>query len=157
MIKSEIEKKRTLEILAGIEESHNKTSAALDAAGIKEPLKRNLILGQANSLVASLQNEISRYNALRNGDSSCLESLSPGQKLIAIRILKGLTQSEVAINLNVTQAAINKDERNEYSGASFEKLSRVAGALGCQIEINFGGISIPPDTNKRNRKDKKAS
>ena len=155
MIKSETEKNRTLEVLSGIEKNQKETIKVLNEAGITDSEKRDLILGQTSSIARDLKAQLEQYEALRKGDASCLRNLTPGQKLIAIRILKGMSQSEVATNLNVTQAAVNKDERNEYSGASYEKLARVAAAIGCQIEVNIHGVSMSPDDERRKGKDRR--
>ena len=157
MIKSEIEKNRALAIIAGIEQSRSKIKTALNDSGITDSAKRDLILGQTDPIAEDLKSQLAQYDALKKGDSSCLSQLTPGQKLIAIRIFKGLTQSEVADKLSVSQAAINKDERNEYSGASFEKLSRVAAAIGCHIEVRIEGISMSPNGDKQPGKDKRVS
>jgi DNA-binding XRE family transcriptional regulator len=157
MIKSEIEKKRTLDLIDGIEKSRQKTEIALDASGIFETEKRRLILGQNDAIVEDLKKQLELYQSLKNGESTCLPQLSPGQKLIAVRILSGLTQRELAERLGISQAAINKDERNEYSGASFEKLSRVAFALECQLEVKIEGLSLSPNKNRRSGKERRAS
>jgi DNA-binding XRE family transcriptional regulator len=155
MIKSEIEKNRTLEILSGIEKNKDDTIKALNEAGITDSKKRNLILGQTSSIATDLKAQLELYEALKQGDASCLRDLTPGQKLIAFRILKGMSQSELAIQLKVSQAAVNKDERNEYSGASFEKLERVATAIGCRLEVTIQSLTTSPDDNHRKGKDRR--
>jgi DNA-binding XRE family transcriptional regulator len=154
MIKSETEKNRTLEILSGIKKNQNHILIALNESGIDDAQTKELILGQTSAISIDLENQLALYEALKNGDVTPLKTLTPGQKLIAMRILKGMSQSEVAARLKVTQASVNKDERNEYSGASFEKLTRVAAAMGCQIEVNFHEISMNPHKPRRNRKDR---
>ena len=157
MIKSEIEKNRTLDILDAIEKSKHKTIAVLDASGILEKHKRDLILGQSDGIVEDLKKQLEQYESLKKGEIKCLKLLNPGQQLIGVRILVGVTQSELAERLNISQAAINKDERNEYSGASFEKLSRVALALNCHLEVKIEGFSLSPEKNRRSGKDRRAS
>lgn len=68
-----------------------------------------------------------------------------GKFLIALRIAFGLTQKELAGLLEVTEAQISKDERNEYHGVSFEKVGRI-------MEI-FGVHPSPPNVNKNLKRE----
>lgn len=62
---------------------------------------------------------------------------SVGQMLIALRIVKGLTQRSLAERLNVTEAQISRDERNEYRGITTDRVQRILDALETKAEIRF--------------------
>ena len=57
-----------------------------------------------------------------------------GRILIGVRISLGITQKELADRLNVTEAQVSRDERNEYHGVTLEKAQRVIDALGVTIK-----------------------
>jgi transcriptional regulator with XRE-family HTH domain len=56
-----------------------------------------------------------------------------GRLLIALRIYKGLTQSQLAQKLGIDASQISRDERNEYHGITVERASRLLDAMGVEL------------------------
>ena len=82
-----------------------------------------------------LREEVQEYEKLKRGQFDPFVNLSGlGKTLIALRIFKGLTQKELAEKLQVTEPQVSRDERNEYHGASIEKIQRVLDALEVKIQ-----------------------
>ncbi len=68
--------------------------------------------------------EVESYEKLKRGQTGEFYNLDGlGRTLIALRIAKGITQKDLAKKLSVHETQISRDERNEYRGASIEKVS----------------------------------
>jgi predicted XRE-type DNA-binding protein len=65
-----------------------------------------------------------------------------GSHLVKLRIWKGISQSELAKRLGVSQPQISKDERFEYQGISIEKANRILQALGVEKLTVIPGKSM---------------
>lgn len=57
--------------------------------------------------------------------------------LTAYRIYLSMPQTELAKRLSVSEAQVSRDERNEYYGATTEKIEHVMKALGMKATINI--------------------
>jgi DNA-binding XRE family transcriptional regulator len=58
------------------------------------------------------------------------------KKIISLRLEKGMTQKQLAEKIGTKQAAISRLETDDYN-PSIDFLSKVANALGKELEINF--------------------
>ena len=67
--------------------------------------------------------------------------------LIALRIYKGLTQRQLAERLGVSEAAVSRDECNEYHGITLERAQRVLDALGAMPALTAEVVSAAPLRN----------
>lgn len=79
------------------------------------------------------------YSVLRMtaSDQSCESTgTGVGERLRALRLEAGLTQSQLAIRLGTTQSAIARLERGLHR-TSLETINRVAAALGCETVVLF--------------------
>lgn len=108
----------------------------------KEQVK--LALEPLTSFAMQLEEEVEEYEKLKRGQFDSLENLNGiGHMLVALRISKGIKQKELAVKMKVTESQISRDERNEYHGASVEKIQKVLSALGVtlksQLEDSFRG------------------
>ncbi len=63
-----------------------------------------------------------------------------GRFLIGLRIYLGITQSELVTRLEVAETQISRDEKNEYHGASIEKVKRILEALSVTVSISLTSI-----------------
>ncbi len=78
--------------------------------------------------------EVESYEKLKRGQIGEFYNLEGlGRTLIALRIAKGLTQKELANTLKVHETQVSRDERNEYRGASIEKVSEILNLLRVQV------------------------
>lgn len=134
MIKTEheyLEAKQRLEAeFKKIAEHKNK----IKKAGLtKDQVK--LALDPLSSFAMQLQEEVEEYEKLKRGQFDIIENLNGlGHMLVALRIFKGVKQKELADRMNVTESQVSRDERNEYHGASIEKIQKVLNALDVKLK-----------------------
>lgn len=140
MIKTDQEyteaKKRLEQEFKALEEHQMK----MKKAGLtKEQIQ--LAIDPLASFAHQLREEVEEYEKIKRGEFSALENLQGlGHMLVAIRISKGMKQKELADKLGVKEAQISRDERNEYHGASIEKIQKVLSALGVTLKSEVDGI-----------------
>ena len=90
----------------------------------------NLAIEPLASFAIQLREEVEEYEKLKRGQFDKFVNLTGlGRTLIALRIFKGMTQKDLAEKLQVSEPQISRDERNEYHGASIEKIQKVLTAL----------------------------
>ncbi|MBP1991487.1 helix-turn-helix domain-containing protein [Paenibacillus eucommiae] len=142
MIKNEaayqkaIEKLKTdLEFIAS--EKRRFKEMGLDAEQIE------LAIQPLISFHEQLKEEVSYYERIKRGVFNPIHKFTDiGKSLIAYRIYIGMSQTELAERLGVSEAQISRDERNEYYGATTEKIEKVMKAMEMvttiQIEISAG-------------------
>ncbi len=107
----------------------------------KEQMK--LALDPLLSFSEQLKEEIEEYENIRRGKFKRIENLEGiGRMLICVRIAKGMRQTDLAANLGVKESQVSRDEKNEYHGASLEKIQRVMSALGVIISSEVKGFKI---------------
>ncbi len=129
MIKTESEYKRAVE---KVREERQRTEAEqirLKKEGVPDDLI-SLAIGPLASFTMQLEEEISFYEGIKQGVFPEVHNLSGlGRILVALRINKNIPQKELAKKLGVSEAQVSRDERNEYFGASIEKIKAVLDAL----------------------------
>jgi len=133
MIRSDQEYQVAVEKLKSEEQTlkaHQKqlSEEGLTAAQIKramDPLR---------SFAMQLREEVEYYENLRRGVFPELSNFSGlGQLLVALRIAKGMSQTDLAEALGVNKSAVSRDEKNEYHGVTVERAHRVLEALGVNL------------------------
>lgn len=78
-----------------------------------------------------LKEEVAYYESVRKGDFETITNLHDlGKTLLAYRIYIGMTQQELAERLGVSPSQVSRDERNEYYGATVERIQQVMEAMG---------------------------
>ena len=90
-----------------------------------------------------LKEEVVYYERIKRGQFDPIINLHElGKTLIAYRIYLGLSQQELADGLGVSPSQISRDERNEYYGATLERLQQVMEAMGMvsKTEIHLGEL-----------------
>ena len=102
-----------------------------------EQLDYQLDFDALTSFVEEFKEEIAEYEKLKQGktehlDLDFLEKLP--EALIKARIVRGLTQEQLADRLNVKPQQVQRDEANLYASASFHKLLAVQKALNVEIK-----------------------
>jgi plasmid maintenance system antidote protein VapI len=102
----------------------------------EEQIKR--ALDPLRSFYLQLQEEVDTYEQLKRGYINSIMSLSNlGRSLVALRIARNISQSELARRLDVSESQISRDERNEYHGITVDRAQRVIEALNASLEIRF--------------------
>ena len=95
----------------------------------------HLAIDPLATFALQLQEEVEEYEKLKRGQFDLLENLNGiGHLLVALRIFKGMKQKELAEKMGVNESQVSRDERNEYHGASVEKIQKVLSALGVTLK-----------------------
>ena len=130
MIRSEAEYQEALRRLRQDHEVAAQQQAALQEAGLsRQEVER--AMEPLLSFQAQLAEEIEWYENVRRRNFEPVTRLTDiGRMLIALRIANGLTQRELALRLGVNEAAVSRDERNEYHGITIERAQRILDVLG---------------------------
>ena len=130
MIRSESEYQEALRRVAHDREIARQQQEALGAAGLS-PEEIDHALQPLRSFQAQLQEEVAWYESVRRGTLPPIRRLTDlGRLLTALRIAQGLTQRQLAEQLNVAESVVSRDERNEYHGITIERAQRILDALG---------------------------
>lgn len=134
MIKTE---KEYLESKSRLEQEYKSLEGhemKMKAAGMnKEQIK--IAMDPLVSFTLQLKEEVLEYEKLKRGQFDPFVNLNGlGRALIAFRIYKGMSQKDLAEKLGVSEPQVSRDERNEYHGASIEKIQRVLDVLNIKLQ-----------------------
>ncbi|WP_309735158.1 helix-turn-helix transcriptional regulator [Chamaesiphon sp. OTE_75_metabat_556] len=100
------------------------------------------VLSQINSyeqLIKGLKQELAEYEELKSGQIKTLQLASLAELPIALikaRIAVGMTQKELAEKIGTQEQQIQRYEANHYSAISFDRLVKVAEALGISFDAS---------------------
>ena len=140
MIRSEHEYQEALRRYRQDREVAEKQREALVAAGLT-PEQVERAMEPLLAFQAQLGEEITWYEDVRRRSFSPARRLTDlGRLLIALRIASGLTQKQLASRLGVSEAAVSRDEKNEYHGITLERAQRVLDALGATLATTVEGL-----------------
>ena len=113
--------------------------AAPDAEGL-HPKAAKAMRDGLRSQFEDLEAELAEYDALRQGRVATLEAESIvgiGEALIKARIMRNLTQKELADGLSLAEQQIQRYEATQYRGVAAERLQQVADALKLRVREVF--------------------
>lgn len=113
--------------------------AAPDAEGRHSKAAKAMRDGLRSQL-DDLEAELAEYDALRRGQVATLEAESIvgiGEALIKARIVRNLTQKELAERLSLAEQQIQRYEATQYRGVAAERLQQVADALKLRVREVF--------------------
>lgn len=125
--------------LREFQEAIAELKALPEPTDINEKLDYQLDIDALTSQIEEFQEEITEYEALKQGEVGQLNLDSFEQlptALIKARIARGLTQEKLAELLDVQPQQVQRDEANLYAGASFSKLLAIKKALNLEIKAN---------------------
>lgn len=108
---------------------------AVDVAWIKD-MERDALASQ----IADLDVEISEYEMLKSGQVSFTERYSLGELpklLVQARIAKGMSQTDLATELDMKPQQIQRYEATDYMGASLARLIAISKILDVKISESF--------------------
>ena len=99
------------------------------------------------SFRAQLEEEMEWYEKVRRRDLEIMDNLSAvGTLLIALRIANGLSQKDLAQKLDVCEAQVSRDERNEYHGITVERVQRILDAVSyvfpCSLRRTSASVPV---------------
>ncbi|MBW4620479.1 MAG: helix-turn-helix domain-containing protein [Cyanosarcina radialis HA8281-LM2] len=102
-----------------------------------QKLRHQVHLDALNSQLEEMLEEVEEYENLKEGKIERLQ-LDDFQQLpealIKARIVRGLTQEQLADRLGVKPQQVQRDEANKYASASFSKILEVQRALNIDIK-----------------------
>ncbi|KLU59503.1 helix-turn-helix protein [Peptococcaceae bacterium CEB3] len=129
MIRSETEYKEMVKRLQDDRQFIKMQKESLVEMGLTdEEIQR--AMAPALSFYEQLKDEVDYYERIKRGEFRVLLNLEDlGRTLIALRIALGISQRELSDRLNVSEAQVSKDERNEYHGVTVEKVQRILNVL----------------------------
>lgn len=130
MIKTETSYKQAVEKLKQDKEFIQEQIKKFEEMGLeKEHIE--LAIQPYISFHEQLKEEVDYYERIKRGDFEPVINFSTlGKTLIAYRIYIGMSQQELAEKLNVKASQVSRDERNEYYGATLERIQSVMEAMG---------------------------
>jgi predicted XRE-type DNA-binding protein len=135
MIRTEREYRRALEQVAQHERLLDQQREELVKMGLSET-EIERALAPARFFQNRLRMEVDEYERHLRGDFDMTCTFDNiGRQLVAFRIYRGISQAELARRLGVTPPQVSRDERNEYGGASMEKVKQVLRALDMDAVI----------------------
>ncbi|KGR92506.1 hypothetical protein CD30_01480 [Ureibacillus massiliensis 4400831 = CIP 108448 = CCUG 49529] len=129
MIKTENAYKKALEKLQKDKDFIKLQRRELEKLGLTtEQIEK--ALEPAVSFHEQLKEEVVYYERIKRGEFETIINLhNLGKTIIAYRIYLGLSQQELADRLGVAAAQVSRDERNEYYGATIERIQQVMEAM----------------------------
>ena len=107
------------------------------AQDLNQQIRHQVHLDAVNSQIESLEEEISEYEQLKSGEVQKLyfDSFSQlSEALIKARIVRGLTQEQLANRLGLKTQQVQRYESTNYVAASLERISKVIEALNIEIK-----------------------
>ncbi|QGQ94164.1 XRE family transcriptional regulator [Paenibacillus psychroresistens] len=137
MIKNETAYQKALEKLKQDKIFTTKEKVRFVEMGLNDE-QVNMAVEPLISFHEQLKEEVEYYERVKRGLFNPIHKFTDiGKSLIAFRIYMNMTQSELAKKLEVSEAQISRDERNEYYGATTEKIEAVMSAMGMKATINI--------------------
>ena len=113
--------------------------AVPDAQGLHPKAVKAMRAG-LHSQLDDLDAEVAEYDTLRHGQITSLEAESIvgiGAALIKARIMRNLTQKELAERLQLAEQQAQRYESTQYHGVAAERLQQVADALRLSVREVF--------------------
>jgi ribosome-binding protein aMBF1 (putative translation factor) len=144
MIRNEKEYKEARARLERDEEVVAAQRRALVGRGLSdEEVER--ALGPVLSFRAQLEEEIEWYERVRRRDFEIIDNLSAvGTLLIALRIANGLSQKDLAQKLEVSEAQVSRDERNEFHSITVERAQKILDTMGESLTTRVAERPLVP-------------
>ncbi|MEK4799944.1 helix-turn-helix transcriptional regulator [Thermoactinomyces sp. FSL K6-2592] len=132
-IKSEEQYQKQKAAVEAMEQKREQTRRELEVKGADEKTIQ-VALFMIGAMYEQMKFEVEEYERVKRGefDHETVPMHELGSHLVKLRIWKGITQSELAKRLGVSQPQISKNERNEYQGISIAKANRILAALGIE-------------------------
>lgn len=112
---------------------------APDAPGLHPKAAKAMRAGLRSQL-DDIEAELAEYDALSQGQVTELEAesiLGIGPALVKARIVRKLTQRELAHRLSLAEQQIQRYEATNYRGVAAERLQQVADALRLRVREKF--------------------
>lgn len=137
MIKNESAYQKAIEKLKEDKEFIAKERQRFEDMGLNQE-QIDMAVQPLISFHEQLKAEVEYYERIKRGSFNPIYKFTDiGRNLIAYRIYIGMSQADLAARLGVSEAQVSRDERNEYYGATTDKIERVMAAMGMKTTINI--------------------
>lgn len=113
--------------------------ATPDAQGLHPKAAKAMRAGLRSQL-DDIEVELAEYDALREGRIASFEAESIvgiGEALVKARIVRNLTQKQLADRLAIAEQQVQRYEATLYRGVAAERLQQVADALRLRVRESF--------------------
>jgi DNA-directed RNA polymerase specialized sigma subunit len=136
MIRTEQEYKKLKAKVEAQEQLLQEQRKKLEEQGFTEQMIQ-IAIGFAENFHSNDKREVEEYERIMRGefDPYTCKLGEIGKHLIKLRLWRGLTQSELANRMGVSNSQVSRDERFEYSGASMERIQQVLKALDIELML----------------------
>ena len=146
MIRTDKEYKTALLQLTQYRQRRQQQQTQLATTGLTAE-QLNRVFEPEDAFYDQIQCELEEYDRLRQKEPGALDRYRQfddlGKLLIALRIHAGMSQAELAKQLEVDPSQVSRDERNEYSGITATRAQKIAEA--CQASLHIACVpSLSP-------------
>jgi ribosome-binding protein aMBF1 (putative translation factor) len=134
MIKSDVQRERTLAQIDGFKQALAKVAQA------KSGKRSAALRGSYQGMIRQLGEELRAYDRLKSGDLALpnMERLDQIAPFIAkIRIAKGVSQTELARRLGVSKQVIGRYEESGYQTVALARLQEILDAMGIKTAVTL--------------------
>ncbi|MBZ9752815.1 helix-turn-helix transcriptional regulator [Deinococcus sp. HMF7604] len=135
MIRNDTEYKRVLQQIEEGRAHFHAQRASFQEQGV--PVEAaDIALQATESFLLGLEEDAAAYLNAKSGHLTPLGDLKHiGRWLIHARIARGLSQRELAERLQVSEAQVSRDERNEYSKVGVDRAQAILDAMGVALRV----------------------
>jgi transcriptional regulator with XRE-family HTH domain len=110
---------------------------------VQDLIKHKFIINSINELINELENELTIYKSLVDGNFHCLQPKSLADLssvLIGARLAQKMSQKELGERLNLKEQQIQRYESDNYESASLSRVLEITEALN--LKFYFEKITI---------------
>lgn len=134
MIKSDAQRERTVVQIEGfrkaLAQAEKQTSGKLSAA----------VRASYESMIRQLEDEVREYDQLKAGEAALppiqrLDQIAP--LIVKMRIVKGLSQTDLARRLGVSKQVISRYEESDYQTVGVARLQEILDAIGVKTLVTL--------------------
>ena len=134
MIKSDAQRERTAAQIEGFRQALTKVDREMTG-------KRALaVRGSYEGMIRQLEDELREYDELKSGDLTLpnVERLDQIAPFVAkMRIGKGVSQTELARRVGVSEQVISRYEETEYQTVAIARLQEILDAIGIKALVTL--------------------
>lgn len=140
IINTEKEYQRTLNLVQEADKEEKKEIKVLKKKYKGKSLKIRLeMLKTQYALRDQMKDQLKEYESIKKGEiPEYMKKIDNfGLLLIALRIKKGWSQSQLARSMNIKPSQVSRNERNEYHGVSLPTIKKILKTLGYGFKIEL--------------------
>ena len=132
MIKSDAQRERTAAQIEGFRQALAKVEQEMTGK------RAEAVRGSYEGMIRQLEGELREYEELKSGEIALpnVERLDQIAPFVAkMRIAKGVSQTELARRLGVSQQVVSRYEETEYQTVAISRLQEILDAIGIKALV----------------------